>query len=101
MGTVCLENANIMKIVVALVLLGLAYTSNAGMAGGISEMTPDEISKSTELLAGLDKGVELMNVNGAHKYRLVSESIISASQQVFRYVIPCYSKHCTKHMRKY
>merc|ERR1712015_48256 len=55
---------------------------NGVRAGGIEEMTMDEILANKELLAGLDQEAERFNSKRFNDFRVVRHSIVSATKQV-------------------
>merc|ERR1712013_743084 len=60
----------------------LPKMENGVRAGGIEEMTMDEILANKELLAGLDQEVERFNSKQFNDFRVVRHSIVSATKQV-------------------
>merc|ERR1712076_359350 len=60
----------------------LRKMENGVRAGGIEEMTMDEILANKELLAGLDQEVEKFNAKRYNEFRIVRHSVVSATKQV-------------------
>lgn len=54
-------------ILATLLIISLAGINLASAGGGIFQMTEDEISKATDMLHGLDMGVEKLNAKNDRK----------------------------------